>query len=53
LGWFFAPFYVLQTGEGKTVLTDVHSLARRWPVALLTIAVTLLLAISAVHFIGG
>jgi membrane associated rhomboid family serine protease len=53
LGWFFAPFYVLQTGEGKAVLTDVHSLARRWPLALLTIAVTLLLAISAVHFIGG
>lgn len=53
LGWFFAPFYVLQTGEGKAVMTDVHSLARRWPLALLTIAATLLLAISAVHFIGG
>jgi rhomboid protease GluP len=53
LGWFFTPIYVLQSGEGKAVLTDVHSLARRWPLALLTIAVTLLLAIIAVHFIGG
>ena len=53
LGWFFSPFYVLQSGEGKTVLTDVHSLARRWPLALLGIAVTFLLAIFAVHFIGG
>jgi rhomboid protease GluP len=53
LGWFFAPFYVLQSEEGKTVLIDVHSLARRWPLALLTIAATLLLAIIAVHFIGG
>jgi membrane associated rhomboid family serine protease len=53
LGWFFTPFYVLQSGEGKAVLTDVHSLARRWPLALLGIAVTLLLAIIAVHFIGG
>jgi membrane associated rhomboid family serine protease len=53
LGWFFTPIYVLQSGEGKAVLTDVHSLARRWPLALLTIAVTLLLAIIAVHFMGG
>jgi rhomboid protease GluP len=53
LGWFFAPYYVLQAGKGKAVLTDVHSLARRWPLVLLTIAVTLLLATSAVHFIGG
>ena len=53
LGWFFAPFYVLQSEEGKNVLIDVHSLARRWPMALLTIAATLLFAIIAVHVIGG
>ena len=53
LGWFFAPFYVLRYEEGKTVLIDVHSLNRRWPLALLTIAVTILSAIIAVHFIGG
>jgi len=53
LGWFFAPFYVLQSEEGKTVLKDVHSLNRRWPLALLTIAVTVLFAIIAVHFSGG
>ncbi len=53
LGWFFTPYYVLQSGEGKAILTDAHSLARRWPLALLTIAVTLLLAVMAVHFIGG
>jgi rhomboid protease GluP len=53
LGWFFAPYYVLRSEEGKTVLIDVHGLARRWPLALLTIAATLLFAIIAVHFIGG
>jgi membrane associated rhomboid family serine protease len=53
LGWFFAPFYVPQSEEGKTVLRDVHSLTRRWPLALLTIAATGLFAIIAVHFIGG
>jgi membrane associated rhomboid family serine protease len=53
LGWCFTPFYVLQTGEGKAVLTDMHSLSRRWPLALLAIAVTILLAIIAVHLIGG
>ncbi len=53
LGWCFTPFYVLLSGEGKAVLTDVHSLSRRWPLALLTIAFTLFLAIIAVHLIGG
>jgi len=53
LGWFFAPFYVLQSEEGKTILIDVHSLTRRWPLALLAIAATGLFAIIAVHFIGG
>jgi hypothetical protein len=49
----FREFYVLESEEGKTVLLDVHSLTRRWPLALLTIAGTLLLAIIAVHFVGG
>ncbi len=53
LGLFFAPFYVLQSQEGKTVLIDMHSLTRRWPLALLTIAATGLFAFIAVHFIGG
>jgi membrane associated rhomboid family serine protease len=53
LGWCFTPFYVLLSGEGKAVLTDVHSLSRRWPLALVMVAVTLFLAIIAVHFIGG
>jgi membrane associated rhomboid family serine protease len=53
VGWFFAPFYILQSNEGKTELLDVHSLTRRWPLALLTIAATLLFAIIAVHVIGG
>ena len=53
LGWFFAPFYVPQIEEGKTVLIDTHSLTRRWPLALLTIAATGLFAIIAVHFSGG
>ena len=33
--------------------TDTHSLSRRWPLALLTIAITLFLAIIALHFSGG
>jgi membrane associated rhomboid family serine protease len=55
LGWLFAPLYVqLATGaEGVTQLVDVHSLSRRWPFALLTILATLLLAILALHFVGG
>ncbi len=53
LGWCFTPFYVSQSEEGKAVLTDKHSLSRRWPLALLTIGATLLLAIIAVHLIGG
>lgn len=53
LGWCFTPFYVLKAGKGKAVLTDIHSLSHRWPLALLTIAVTLLIAIMAVHLIGG
>ena len=37
----------------RTQLVDVHSLSRCWPLAILTILVTLLLAILALHFVGG
>lgn len=53
LGWLFTPYYVLITGEGKAMLTDVHSLSRRWPLALVAIVATVLLAILALHFVGG
>lgn len=50
LGWWFTPLYTVS--EDK-VLVDTHSLSRRWPLALLTIAGTLILAIVARLFIGG
>ena len=57
LGWWFSPLYVPLAAAGEegreTQLADVHSLSRRWPLAILTILVTLLLAILALHFIGG
>jgi rhomboid protease GluP len=52
LGWWFTPLYRLAPdGSGK--LIDAHSLARRWPLALLTIIGTMILAIIALHFGGG
>jgi membrane associated rhomboid family serine protease len=57
LGWFFTPFYrvnpVASTQNGLPMLIDVHSLKRRWPLALLLIALTLLSAIIAIQFVGG
>ncbi|GAC1676388.1 MAG: hypothetical protein NVS9B9_30930 [Ktedonobacteraceae bacterium] len=50
LGWWFTPLYILSAD--KTVV-DTHSLSRRWPLALLTIAGTLILAFIARLFIGG
>ena len=50
LGWWFTPLYTL-TQENK--LIDKHSLSRHWPLVLLTIAGTLILAIIARLFIGG
>jgi len=41
------PLYQAQT------LEDTHSLARRWPLALLTVVGTLALAILALHQTGG
>jgi membrane associated rhomboid family serine protease len=50
LGWWFTPLY--RTAPNGT-LVDTHSLSRRWPLALLTIIGTILLAIIALHFGGG
>ncbi len=50
LGWWFTPLYTLSP---RKALKDKHSLSRRWPLALLTIIGVLILAIIAVHFIGG
>ena len=50
LGWWFTPLFTLTQDN---VLVDKHSLSRRWPLALLTIAGTLILAIIARSFIGG
>ena len=50
LGWWFTPLYTLTK---DTTLIDKHSLSRRWPLALLTIAGTLILAIIARLLIGG
>ncbi len=46
LGWWFAPLYKQTPHRG---LADVHSLRRRWPLVLLTIFGTLVLAIIALH----
>jgi membrane associated rhomboid family serine protease len=50
LGWWFTPVYTLAPNKA---LIDVHSLSRRWPLALLTIIGTLVLAIIARYLIGG
>lgn len=57
LGWCFTPFYkinpAVNTLNGSVMLTDIHSLTRRWPLALLLIVLTLLSAIITIHFVGG
>ena len=50
LGWEFTPLYTLSPTKA---LIDAHSLSRRWPLALLTIVGTLVLATIAVHRMGG
>lgn len=50
LGWLFTPLY-RPNAEG--VLMDMHSLSRRWPLALLTLIGTLALAIFAFYAMGG
>ena len=49
LGWLFAPFY--QQTPTQTMV-DTHRLARRWPLAILTLLGTLLLAIIAFYLNG-
>ncbi|HEY0752670.1 MAG TPA: rhomboid family intramembrane serine protease [Ktedonobacteraceae bacterium] len=61
LGWCFAPFYspysvaIRQHGQpaGQPVASDMHSLKRRWPLALALIICTVLSAIIAIHLVGG
>ena len=50
LGWWFTPLYKLSSTHK---LTDMHALSRRWPLALLTILGTLILACIALYLIGG
>jgi membrane associated rhomboid family serine protease len=50
LGWWFMPLYKQAPNKA---LTDVHSLSRRWPLALLTIVSTIILAILARYLVGG
>ncbi len=49
LGWLFAPLYRQTAASG---LVDTHRLARRWPLAILTLLGTLLLAIIAFYLNG-
>jgi membrane associated rhomboid family serine protease len=48
LGWWFMPYYKV---PANGTLTDTHRLSARWPLALLTILGTLLLAITALYLI--
>jgi len=50
LGWWFMPLYRLSANQA---IIDVHSLTRRWPLALLTIVGTLILASVAIYVMGG
>jgi len=52
LGWLFMPFYIMLPTQ---TLEDTHRLAHSWPLALLTLAGTVGLAVMAValHTIGG
>lgn len=56
LGWLFMPFYKMSSTR---TLEDTHRLARRWPLALLTLAGTVglsiiaVIAVAALHTTGG
>lgn len=50
LGWLFVPLYTVTPDH---TLVDIHSLTRRWPLAVAALAGTLILAIIALHFVGG
>lgn len=49
LGWWFMPYYKV---SANNTLTDTHRLSIRWPLVLLTILGTLLLAIIAIYLNG-
>ena len=49
LGWLFTPLY---KPSSTLTLVDTHGLSRRWPLAILTILGTLVLAIIALFFSG-
>lgn len=51
LGWWFMPLYRPTTTLQS--FSDAHSLTRRWPLALVTLLGTFILAIITVHFMGG
>jgi len=50
LGWWFAPLYTITPDH---TLLDIHSLSRRWPLAIAAVVCTVILAIIALHFVGG
>jgi len=50
LGWWFAPLY--RPAPDQT-LRDAHRLSQRWPLALLTILGTLVLALIALYLMGA
>jgi rhomboid protease GluP len=50
LGWWFMPLYRPSSDDG---LRDIHSLAESWPLALLTILGTLVLALIALYLMGA
>jgi membrane associated rhomboid family serine protease len=50
LGWWFTPLYRLSNTHA---FVDMHSLSRRWPLAVLSIAGTLVLAILCVYIQAG
>lgn len=53
LGWWFMPRYVPSSHDRRTSWVDRQRLARSWPLALLTIIGTILLATVAVHLRRG
>jgi rhomboid protease GluP len=50
LGWWFMPMY---RWSNQQLLIDMHRLSKRWPLVLLTLAGTLILATVAIHLSGG
>jgi membrane associated rhomboid family serine protease len=50
LGWWFMPLYRSTPDYG---LRDVHSLTRSWPLVLLTLLGTLVLALIALYLMGA